>query len=106
LGGQNATSCERGKAGVIKTSINFNRVSYHEYLNSGTLTDIDFILNLFDPDRNKAIIRFKQSHKEFSNRKTYWFKQACDNKGLADIGKCYEVEIVMPLSGGIGHGGK
>jgi putative transposase len=55
------------KARLVKNIQEFKWSSYGEYTNTGTLTDVDFILNIFDSNRDKAKLKFEEFHKEKSN---------------------------------------
>jgi putative transposase len=48
------------KAGLVETPAAYEWSSYSEYINQqNSLTDVDFILNIFNPDRRKAVAAFK-----------------------------------------------
>jgi len=55
------------KAGLVKDIQEFKWSSYGEYISAGTLTDVEFILNIFDSNRGKAKVKFEEFHKEQSN---------------------------------------
>jgi len=43
----------------------FRWSSFHEYINKSIITDVDFVLNMFSTDREKAIVLFEA----FTNEK-------------------------------------
>lgn len=51
------------KAGLIKDIKEYKWSSYNEYINKSKIIDSDFILDLFNKDRNKAKILFEEFHK-------------------------------------------
>ncbi|HHU31144.1 MAG TPA: transposase [Clostridia bacterium] len=55
------------KAGLVKDLKLYKWSSYNEYINGGTITDIDFVLDLFDVDRNRAKLMFKKFHEKKSS---------------------------------------
>ncbi len=57
------------KAGMIKDLGQFSWSSYREYLNEGMLADIDFVLNIFDHDRKKAVKKFIEFNQKHTNDK-------------------------------------
>ena len=50
------------KAGLTKSIKQYKRSSYTDYLTAKGITDIDFALNIFSPDRKKAIDQFIDFH--------------------------------------------
>ncbi|MEA1960456.1 MAG: transposase [Bacillota bacterium] len=49
------------KAGMVKEAGDYRWSSYTEYINQkGILTETDFILSIFNPDRNKAVKIFEE----------------------------------------------
>lgn len=56
------------KAGMVKTVEEYKWSSYNEYLNSkNKIINSEFILDIFNEDRNKAIELFKEFHKIENN---------------------------------------
>ena len=55
------------KARIVKDIASYRWSSYSEYIEQSTVTDIDFILDLFSNDRKKAIENFKDFHEIDSN---------------------------------------
>lgn len=55
--------------------------SYSEYISNSKIVDIDFVLNIFDKDRKKAITMFKDFHEKSSEDKCL---DIIENKRLKD----------------------
>ncbi len=52
------------KAGLCKSITEYKWSSYHDYLNAEGITDIDFALKIFNPDRKNAVSQFTAFHNE------------------------------------------
>jgi len=52
------------KAGISKNISDYEWSSYHDYLNSEGIADIDFALDIFNPERKQAIKQFVDFHNE------------------------------------------
>lgn len=57
------------KAGMVKCVGDYEWSSYSEYVDKEKMVDVDFILNLFDANREKAIDAFKTYNNEVDNSK-------------------------------------
>lgn len=55
------------KAGLSNSLLDYKWSSYHDYLNFKGITDIDFALNIFSPDRKKALNHFIDFHDKVNN---------------------------------------
>ena len=55
------------KAGLVKDIKEYRWSSYNEYMNKEKIIDINFILDLFDKDRQKAMALFHEFHKKEDN---------------------------------------
>ncbi len=55
------------KAGIVKKASDFRWSSFYEYINKPMITDIDFALDMFSPNRQKALELFKAFTKEQNN---------------------------------------
>jgi putative transposase len=55
------------KAGITKSVSEFRWSSFHEYVGEPVLTDVDFALNMFSPDNEKALELFKIFMNETNN---------------------------------------
>ena len=51
------------KAEFTKDIRKYRWSSYSEYINKSKIIDVDFILDLFSGDRNKAVVLFDEFHK-------------------------------------------
>lgn len=52
------------KAGLVKSIDQYKWSSFNEYLTKAKLIDVEFLLNIFDSDREKAIELFNEFNKE------------------------------------------
>lgn len=55
------------KAGIVKDISEYKWSSYSEYLGESKIIDEEFVLDIMDKDRNRAISRFKELHKKSSD---------------------------------------
>jgi len=55
------------KAGIVKDVAAYKWSSYSEFIERNRIIDVDFVLDLFSKDRNKAIDYFKKFHEINSN---------------------------------------
>jgi len=55
------------RAGLAKNISEFRWSSFHEYIGKPIITDIDFVLDLFSPDRKKAVELFTAYMNEQNN---------------------------------------
>ncbi|SNT21898.1 hypothetical protein SAMN05446037_10554 [Anaerovirgula multivorans] len=57
------------KAGITKDIESYKWSSYNEFIDKEEIADIDFVLKIFDRNREKAIEKFKTYHKEINDKK-------------------------------------
>jgi len=69
------------KAGLAKEILEYKWSSYSEYLGKNRIIDCDFVLDIFNKDREKAISMFTEFHKKRNNDNCLDIKE---NKRLKD----------------------
>lgn len=57
------------KAGITKDIESYKWSSYNEFIDKEEIADIDFVLKIFDSNREKAIEKFKTYHREINDEK-------------------------------------
>lgn len=55
------------KAGLVKSVDKYRWTSYHDYVNKPYIIDVDFVLDIYSPDRGKAIELFDKYSREINN---------------------------------------
>lgn len=56
------------KAGIVKDIADYKWSSYSEYMGNSKIIDTDFVLKLFNDDKEKAIVSFMDFHDIISPR--------------------------------------
>lgn len=68
------------KAGIVNDLRDYKWSSYNEYIGSSVISDVDYILSIFNSDREKAVSEFILFH----------------NKGNHD--RCLDMDVIIQLS--------
>ncbi len=89
------------KAGIVKYFASYKWSSYNEYTGKSGNTDIDFILEIFDKDRNIAIESFETFHRESNNDKCLELEEKrrlADDEAMkiiekiCNINNCFDIQ--------------
>ena len=91
------------KAGFVKDIKEYKWSSYSKFIEKNKIVDIDFVLSLFDKDRNKAVGNFKRFHEircndnclDIEEKRRVKDNQAIELiRSLCHVSHCSEVQLL------------
>ena len=89
------------KAGIVKDIADYKWSSYSEYMGNSKIIDTDFVLKLFNDDKEKAIVSFMDFHDitsddtclDLDERKRVLDQEAVTTiKKICSVGQCTDVQ--------------